>query len=1533
MSTKALALRIFTITALSVAAAAAGPDSGRSGATAISSSVPTSHRSLERPLPTQTPTVGERSTIGQDESSSIAVTEPPFGYSAARRSEQAQRQDLRRRLDWRNLDPALQTVLAPYAVGPDQLDAMGRANVSFAWSVTPQLVANSDRQIRDAFLNVVGDLIVTGSRTTPTDRIYTAEISGAASGSEVQQNWVREFGLAGTNTATLNATTADLYGNTYVAGAHSNGSYILWEFSGADGSNIGSLTNFAAGGSASASGVAIDPIEGFIYVAGRGSGIYSSGFLARHRPDSSHARDWIVPMPWGGGGNPTLTDPIRINRRGEIFVVGFNSSHMAISKFNPIDGSADWTWVDANASYGQAIDIDFDGNPIITGIPGNAVGWITKKFDRLTGAVVWTATESTGVAQDIAVDMDGNSYVCGTPGSGGNTFALRKYNTSGVVQWSRQWGTTQSGGPRLVTLDRLGNPYVTGSYSVGVDTHKFDPATGADAWTVSDNPTYDGTETNSNISTTGINVDANGSVYVAGYRTASKSGLSSCQEYFTIKYTQPYLYIPLLTKSHPDIRMEKRSLWSPTIQDDLNNTVPNLFNPSFNLFSFPLKPVTDLINQVTYGRASYGLQGNGLAEGGLTFGFTNADAASVGVRFDASVTGGTFDATVKGELTIATPPDGGAGGLSVGQQVPFTIEFTPDPKSLELIANNAPVITAALSTDVTGDMTIDAYAHDTTAGTILDHTSLLPSKNLTYLDNIKLISFDSTQFTIPLNEWYDIRKSSYPQSEFANAQVRLPTLRAQSSYDATAALLTSSISEKFAKGQVNVTNIASYYATEGFVPSFTYNESHTLWGIDAYLGFVQAYFRGDISVTQDLTLELRPYVKLAFDNGKPTQTVTLAKTASPSGGYTYQGSYTTNWGLPSDGNVQVTPTFGMKAVLTNRTGLLFGLYAGFNPVDVDISASVVGYDVLGIDRCIACLEQDLIALVPGNSRVGSFLNGGRTDLFNKTFPEFTFPLEVTQSPFLVVGDINNQPELAGSSREFAPMTIYNQRTPPTQTQFNALVNTSQPMVLYGNKFFSTTPNLAVKMELYGRTESLPFTRLNDQALLVQVPGRMFLLPGTSHIWVQNNNGRSKTIEFPIEYPTPNFTGLSDTIWAGDPRWAGDGTAPGQGLIALDGGTPGGNDTFIARRDYYTYLRNNLWNSGFLPSGNTSTAAQYFPGFNGWETGSTKYPPGFPTLVALNGTGSNDDVALSRFRQAPPLSEYVNDGYFRSNLQEGLHDAPKFLDFVLVNPGPGGGESRVQTVEIPAPRPVLSELVPNTVTPGSVATGQFLRIDVRGPESVPFFAGFEVEKYGNFTTGSVVRIDGAAVSTEYVNPGLLVASIPASYLSSFGSHIITVRTPSGGTSFHEHQLTGSGTVAFDGDVTSGGISDPLVLEVVWAQPVIVSVGQSTLNVNEPPKVPTAVNGVPVNDTRNFSITGRNFAPNCTVLWDGAALPFTRDSDGELRATLSATNVSVIGRHRVEVANPAPNARTSNAFAVTVVQPPPLTRRLSPQLSDR
>jgi large repetitive protein len=106
-----------------------------------------------------------------------------------------------------------------------------------------------------------------------------------------------------------------------------------------------------------------------------------------------------------------------------------------------------------------------------------------RKYD---GGVVWAqqfGTRAYDVASAVAVDNAGNSYVTGqTDGAlgfkvGGTDVFLRKYNTNGVVQWTRQFGTKVSDSAEDVATDGSGNVFVLSrDNNLGFAVRKFTAA-------------------------------------------------------------------------------------------------------------------------------------------------------------------------------------------------------------------------------------------------------------------------------------------------------------------------------------------------------------------------------------------------------------------------------------------------------------------------------------------------------------------------------------------------------------------------------------------------------------------------------------------------------------------------------------------------------------------------------------------------------------------------------------------------------------------------------------------------------------------------------------------------------------------------------------------------------------------------------------------------------------------------------------------------------------------------------------------------
>jgi hypothetical protein len=186
---------------------------------------------------------------------------------------------------------------------------------------------------------------------------------------------------------------------------------------------------------------------------------------------------------------------------------------------------------------GKNIVVDQNGYIYVTGSVSVSTGIfhiVTIKYSPNNNFPVWAKEDDTynnAHGNAVAVDNSGNVYVTGSRASGGvDTYVTLKYNSLGVLQWTRTyWG----GGTHEIALDievdASGNVYVTGQAgSNDITTIKYN-TNGVQLW---DPPvTYNGTG-NGYDYPNDMTIDNNGNVYITG----ESGGLNSLSDYITLKY-------------------------------------------------------------------------------------------------------------------------------------------------------------------------------------------------------------------------------------------------------------------------------------------------------------------------------------------------------------------------------------------------------------------------------------------------------------------------------------------------------------------------------------------------------------------------------------------------------------------------------------------------------------------------------------------------------------------------------------------------------------------------------------------------------------------------------------------------------------------------------------------------------------------------------------------------------------------------------------------------------------------------------------
>jgi hypothetical protein len=332
-----------------------------------------------------------------------------------------------------------------------------------------------------------------------TDRQGNVYMSGSTSGSLAGPNagefdaflfkynssgnllWSRQLGS--TTTEGRNRVSADGLGNVYISGRTGNlagsvGPYL------AKYDDSGSLLwTRQLGESATSDGAVAADDMGNVYISGYDV-VSNAAFLAKYNEagDLVWTR-WTSPV----GTSSDRSSAISVDGSGNAYIAGMTWGNLGgpsaglfdafVRKYDA-DGNVSWTrqFGTARSDFATGVSADGFGNVYVSAnlfdYVADEVDMFLRKYD-VDGNLLWSRELITGGGghwTDVSSDSLGNVYLTGAtvhsiPGP--NTRELdafvSKYDGSGNVLWTSQFGSESFDGPRGVSADGLGNVYISGT--------------------------------------------------------------------------------------------------------------------------------------------------------------------------------------------------------------------------------------------------------------------------------------------------------------------------------------------------------------------------------------------------------------------------------------------------------------------------------------------------------------------------------------------------------------------------------------------------------------------------------------------------------------------------------------------------------------------------------------------------------------------------------------------------------------------------------------------------------------------------------------------------------------------------------------------------------------------------------------------------------------------------------------------------------------------------------------------------------------
>jgi len=357
------------------------------------------------------------------------------------------------------------------------LNKTALAQATFEWSKNFNAGGNNNQIAYDAVTDTNGNVYMTGvhSRGYSENDMVTVKYNSSG-----QYQWGKTYNLSSEYTQEVGKSIA-LYRNgtkTYVYAAGEVASYGYTQFIKIikydENGNEKWQRNYDPGipGVNDLLSKVITDASGNCYVTGSAT---TNSYIAKY--DSSGTVVFNTVVPNLTGYTYTTSYDMALDAAGNIYATGSSDSGSTKNyftfKYNPT-GVLQWSKVFRGLlnyqSSGKSIKVGASGNIYVTGEYKSATtDYLTIKYNPVTGDTIWTKKfDGTFNGNDygrlLSLDASENVFVTGvTYYSGNDDMATVKYNSSGVLQWTKRY--SGPGGypdnPKDMIIDLSGNIFLT----------------------------------------------------------------------------------------------------------------------------------------------------------------------------------------------------------------------------------------------------------------------------------------------------------------------------------------------------------------------------------------------------------------------------------------------------------------------------------------------------------------------------------------------------------------------------------------------------------------------------------------------------------------------------------------------------------------------------------------------------------------------------------------------------------------------------------------------------------------------------------------------------------------------------------------------------------------------------------------------------------------------------------------------------------------------------------------------------------------